>query len=375
MTALLPDSKDVPTDVTLLPKGMLAHYLSPKAKPGDRAVAKAELERRKQEEAERERQRQAAAPAVAEPPSRVEFIRSVRVDLSSEETWNANIDDDDFLVEPWIARGRGHALFASAKDGKSYVVLQGVAAACVPGHTSWAEPVKELLTVVYLDYEMTKNDLIERLTAFGYSSGEDYSRLHYIRASALGADLDTLEGGQALVNYCREVGADLCVIDTMSRAVSGEENSTDTIRKFDLHTGRFLKFYEIAFIRLDHAGKDKSRGQRGASGKNDDVDIVWELSRTDTGVKLKRTHSRVSWGPTEVHLRFEEDDEGNARHVRVDQGGFAAGTREKADEWLELGIPLDASRRRAKEMGFRCSTNLFGSVKKYLNQHAAEGLL
>jgi hypothetical protein len=105
------------------------------------------------------------------------------------------------------------------------------------------------------------------------------------------------------------------------------------------------------------------------------VDIVWQLDRTDTGVKLKRTHSRVTWGPTEVHLRFEEDGVGNARHVRVDHGGFAPGTREKADEWQELGIPLDASRRRASQMGFKCSPNLFGSVKRYLNQHVAEGLV
>ena len=156
-------------------------------------------------------------------------------------------------------------------------MLQPVAASCVPGHSSWAEPVKELITVVYLDYEMTRSDLIERLTSFGYSHGEDYLRLHYLLAPGLGADLDTYEGGEALVAYCRNVGADLCVIDTT--------------RKFDLHTGRLLKFYEIAFMRLDHAGKDKARGQRGSSAKNDDVDIVWELSRTDTGVRLNPGHT------------------------------------------------------------------------------------
>ncbi len=68
MTALLPDSKDVPTDVTLLPKGMLAYYLSPKATPEDKAVAKAELDRRKQEE--EHRRQQAAAQRTDEATAR-----------------------------------------------------------------------------------------------------------------------------------------------------------------------------------------------------------------------------------------------------------------------------------------------------------------
>ena len=131
-----------------------------------------------------------------------------------------------------------HALYAGAKVGKSFIALQAIAAACIPGHTSWAESVKELITVVYLDYEMTESDLRERLEGFGYGPDDDYTNLRYVKASmAFGADLDTHEGGEALLQYALAVGADLVVVDTMSRAVRGDENDADTVRHFYQATG------------------------------------------------------------------------------------------------------------------------------------------
>jgi hypothetical protein len=55
------------------------------------------------------------------------------------------------------------------------------------------------------------------------------------------------------------------VIDTVSRAIDGEENSNDT----------WLNQLGIAMIRLDHSGKDETKGMRGGSAKSGDVDAVW----------------------------------------------------------------------------------------------------
>ena len=57
----------------------------------------------------------------------------------------------------------------------------------MPGHTSWAEVPDEPITILYLDYEMTDDDLRERLEIFGYGPNDDYSRLHYVKASGVGA--------------------------------------------------------------------------------------------------------------------------------------------------------------------------------------------
>ena len=75
--------------------------------------------------------------------------------------------------------------------------------------------------------------------------------------------LDTARRRTAATQEALNVGAQLVVIDTLIRTVSGEENSADTIKNFYTHTGMALKAAGIALLRIDHAGKDLTRGQRG----------------------------------------------------------------------------------------------------------------
>lgn len=89
--------------------------------------------------------------------------------------------------------------------------------------------------------------------------------------------------------------AHMLVLDTMARVVNGDENDADTYRGFYAHSGVRLKRLGVALLRLDHAGKDPGRGQRGSSGKNDDVDVVFRLDHAEDQVVLSWTHSRVSW--------------------------------------------------------------------------------
>jgi hypothetical protein len=46
-------------------------------------------------------------------------------------------------------------------------------------------------------------------------------------------------------------------------------------------------------IRLDHSGKDESKGMRGGSAKAGDVDAVWLLTKiTDTSLRLECSYTR-----------------------------------------------------------------------------------
>ena len=289
---------------------------------------------------------------------RVASIRERQLDFS---TWEDGAGDPDWLpgLEPFIARGRGHAAYSVAKLGKSYTVLQPIAAACTTGHQSWTEPGTEPIRVLYLDYEMTSGDIFGRLKDWGYTPDDDLSGLIYVMHPAVGP-LDTPKGGQALLGAALLDKVDLVVIDTFSRAVDGKENDTDTVRDFYKFTGELLKANGIAMLRLDHAGKDKDRGQRGASGKNDDVDIVWLLEKADQGRKLTATHARPQWVPDSINLRF---DEVTGLHVRA-AGGFKAGTSDHVEDWLRLEIPLDAGRDKARKMGLKVGTAGFSDVKK-----------
>jgi Bifunctional DNA primase/polymerase, N-terminal/AAA domain len=295
-------------------------------------------------------------------------IEQAEMPLNTAAFWNAEDDDEDFLIAPFIGAGRAHALYAEAKAGKSYVVLQALAAASVPNHSSWAEVPDEPVSILYLDYEMTENDLRERLGIFGYGPDDDYSRLHYVKASMLGADLDTLDGGLDLLRQAQRWECQLVVVDTMSRAVSGDENDADTVRRFYQHTGRLLKAHGIAWLRIDHAGKAKDRGQRGSSGKNDDVDIVWRLDRTDEGAVLTSTHSRVFWTPGTIALSTVKHSSGAVTHVRATAAGHVEGTAEAARKWLDMGLPLTANRKQIRDAGIKFNNAHFTDLRRYVKE-------
>lgn len=251
--------------------------------------------------------------------------------------WTDVAPDHDWLIEPVVPAGRQVAIFSPAKAGKSLLALD-VAAAAATGRTILGGASVEPVDVVYMDYEMTEEDLRERIEDLGYGPDSDLSRLHYYLLPLLPA-LNTPAGGQVFEAIVSRHCARLVVLDTMARVVQGEENSSDTYRDFYRFSGQMLKATGCALLRLDHAGKDREQGQRGSSAKNDDVDVVFELTAKGNAVTLKRTLSRVQWVPAEIRLERREDP---LSHVLVDQV-LPTGTAEIADDLTRLGVPLDAT--------------------------------
>lgn len=219
--------------------------------------------------------------------------------------WDAPVEESWF-VEPFLARGRAHALYAGAKSGKSLLVLAALAARAT-GKPFLRQPAGPPAVILYIDYEMTTADVLERLDQFGYGPDDDLSNLHYAVLPTIDK-LDTRRGGELVLEAAQDVGADFVVIDTMSRATEGDENDSKTYQNFYNETGLLLKNAGIGYLRLDHAGKDADRGQRGSSAKNDDVDIVWKLTRHDLStMKLTATHRRMMWVPETVDIQIEEE--------------------------------------------------------------------
>jgi 5S rRNA maturation endonuclease (ribonuclease M5) len=253
--------------------------------------------------------------------------------------WNRDRDDAEWVYADVLARGRGHALYASHKLGKSLFMLF-VAAALATG----SEPI----VVVYLDYEMTEADVHDRLEDMGYGAASDLSRLRYALLPTL-APLDTVGGADELMRLVDGVQDEwpdhhlVVIIDTISRAVVGQEDKADTWRAFYNNTGIALKRRGITWARLDHSGKDTTKGQRGSSGKGDDVDVVWALTRTNGGVCLRRDFSRMAWVPATVTFGMAEEPLCYRRLI----GDYPEGTGETANLLERLKVPLDASTRVA----------------------------
>jgi hypothetical protein len=133
----------------------------------------------------------------------------------------------------------------------------------------------------------------------------------------------------------------------MASVVSGEENEADTYRAFYYHTGLKLKQLGVALLRLDHAGKDPDRGQRGSSAKAEDVDVVFQLSVIKREeVLLKRTHTRVPWVPPEVLLSRESEP---VFTHRVKADGVPADIQAVIDDLDQLSVPGNASANNAEK--------------------------
>lgn len=269
-------------------------------------------------------------------------LRPSRIDWA--EMWASEPLVTDWLLEPVIARGRSHAQFAPGKAGKSLFALDG-AAALATGRPWLDRPAGDPRSVLYLDLEMTLDDVHERLGDLGYGPRDDLDRLYYHLLPAL-PPLDHPEGGAAVAELVASYGVDLVVVDTLARVVAGPENDADTYRKMFLHTGAVVKRAGVALWRLDHAGKDLDRGQRGSSAKADDVDVVWRLTPRDANrLSLRATHRRMAWVPEVIELERRVDP---LRHVRVGDS-WPAGTTEMAGLLDDLEVPLSAGRRPAAD--------------------------
>jgi len=253
--------------------------------------------------------------------------------------WNAFFahepTEGEWVFPDVLARGRGHAIYAQHKQGKSLLALW-IAVQLAGG--------PEPFVVCYLDFEMSEVDLRERLEDMGYGPQSDLSRLRYGLLPTL-PPLDTAEGAAALIGVLDRVQTErpdhhlVVIVDSIGRAVCGEESSADTIRGFYAHTGIELKRRGCTWLRLDHAGKESARGQRGTSAKGDDVDLVWKLTKTENGVQLQRELARMSWAPERVTFKATDSP---LSYVRL-ACELPAGTDEVA-YWLDKhGVALDAT--------------------------------
>lgn len=267
-----------------------------------------------------------------------------RIDWST--FWTKEFAVEEWAIEPFLPRGRSVALYSPAKAGKSLFVLD-VLTRVATGQRVLDHPRGDPLTVVYFDLEMTDGDVYERLDDMGYGPEWDLSHLHYYVLPNL-PPLDTPAGGEAVVALAREHEADIVVFDTTSRVISGKENDSDTLLSLYRNTGRPLKELGCTVLRLDHAGKDTEKGQRGTSAKNDDVDLVWELRPREGGLLLRATHRRQAWIPEAIELVRRESP---LRHELAMAGATWPGGTEACAEVLDsLNVPLDIKLNAAQRL-------------------------
>jgi RecA-family ATPase len=283
--------------------------------------------------------------------------------------WAAFLSEEDqagseWAVEPVVPTGAQVAIWARAGVGKSLLALDTCASRAT-GSPVLGGPALPAVDVLYFDMENPADAVRTRVLDLGYTAASDLSRFHYFHIPSL-PPLDGELGGAVVAALVERFAARLVVVDTTASTVAGKENDADTYRGFYRHTGRRLRALGASLVRLDHSGKDRNKGQRGSSAKDDDMDVVFEMSEAGDGLVLRRTKSRFPWVPREVRLHRETEPA--LRHVLA-PSALPEGTVDLADLLDDLGVAIDTGVRDAqavlREAGQGRRHDLVSAALKY----------
>ena len=130
-------------------------------------------------------------------------------------------------------------------------------------------------------------------------------------------------------------------------------------------------------MRIDHAGKDLKKGARGTSAKNDDVDLVWQMTKVDGQLVLLRQKHRHTWIPERINLTIHDQPEMFTQDIK---GGERLDQAIKMLKELKIDLTMsqDAVWAEVKERAetiYRVKRKAVRQAHKQLKEQANENLL
>lgn len=221
-----------------------------------------------------------------------EFLKRLNL-VNWKEVWE-DTSEEVWFVDGIICAERGHTIYSDPGVGKSLLVRE-FSACLATGKSVLGLLAKKPIRVLYIDHEnIPKTDIRRSLVDMGFT-WEELEPNFKLMSFPDFTPFDLPKGGQELKRAIEIINPELVVIDTLSRAIKGKENDNDTWIDFYNYTGKILKSMGIAYIRIDHTGKNSDAGPRGGSAKMGDVDLVWHLKEevTDKNYRLINEKHRV----------------------------------------------------------------------------------
>lgn len=267
-------------------------------------------------------------------------------------------EESQWIVEGIISPQGLTSLVGEAKIGKSIFALELAIAVSTGAKIADLETTKT--RTLYLDLENNPQTVLrDRLLAFDCHR-ESFDNLALLSFPELPA-FDSESGGKALVEIVDQLDVGLVIIDTVSRVVSGEENSNDTWNRLYRHTELPLKQRGVAMMRVDHTGKDATKGARGGSAKSGDVDRVIRMTSNKNGQIMLRTEAARTPGGFES-ITLERRDTPNLHHARV-AGEAKADNESRVKAYVDLldekhferNLTNDQTWDALHKLGMQCS--------------------
>lgn len=364
------------------------------AEPGEQPAARDSPETR-DERIERLAQQRATQHEIEQRSREIAHERALAKrspEAAAPIDWQAflteKIQQPPFFTGKVMAEGHHVAMIGDGKAGKSLLVLD-MAYRISAGQAFLGDGPRQRRRILYIDQENGRYDIQSRMLALGAKPGQ-LDDLIYMSFPSF-RPLDTPAGAADLIAEVDRHRPRLVILDTISRMIEGKENDSDPWRDMYRLFIIEMKRRECSTMRLDHFGKDKDKGGRGSSAKDQDVDAVWELRAVEKGgnrLTLTRTHTRNGIGPGVFSIERQGEmvaDQwrpGATRHVLLDGADRAgefivAGTI--ADQLDAAGIPMDLGRDKVrailkeKHPDIRCNNDVLGAAITLRRERVGNG--
>jgi hypothetical protein len=175
-------------------------------------------------------------------------------------------------------------IYGESGAGKSFAAID---IAChVTAGLPWYGLEVEQGIVVYVAAESPKS-IERRIWAWKKRHGVERLPVLVVQSTVdfLNGDADALVA--LLERVRRERGPiALVVVDTLARAMTGNENSPEDMGRFVSSCDRLREAGECHVIVVHHCGKDAAKGARGHSSLRAATDVEGEVAKADDGARI-----------------------------------------------------------------------------------------
>lgn len=194
------------------------------------------------------------------------------------------------LVEPFFPTG-GLALFHGKRGLGKTMMGMGLARAVATGEPFLNTFPTRQGVVVYMQLDMTDNVFQERLR-----QADDFYRLEDLYILTGVASIAKAKQSDYWVQDVVALQPELIIIDTLRKAHSWDENSSDTPARFYAKLRELFGWTSVMLIHHDRktsetSGMNPAEGFRGSGAWIDDVDVGMQL--TQKGGKMELSFSKV----------------------------------------------------------------------------------
>jgi len=194
-----------------------------------------------------------------------------------------------YRIEDLLTMEGNLLINAYRKTGKTSLILNLLAALTSPERfLGCYETVPVMGTVVYINVELHQSMLRKYCLDMGIDKLNDRVLFQDYRGQVSRFDILDEAWRMDYVDMLRDVKARALVMDPIQPMIAmhgGNSNDNDEARKVVEHFSQIAADAGIDhFIAVDHTGHlDKTRA-RGASGKEDWADVIWNITKDGEGV-------------------------------------------------------------------------------------------